>query len=86
MSDVARILGWYRGSYPGRAERFEAALLAVLATVDASPLGYPILEPPDIRAAPLRKFPQSVVYVPVHGDVEVLAIFDGRREPGSWTK
>ena len=43
------------GSYPGRAEHFETAR----AIVDVSPLGYPILEPPDIGIVPFWPKPRT---------------------------
>jgi len=52
-----------------------------LAVIERAPLAFQVLDPPDIRAVPLRKFPQSVVYLPAGDDVEVLAIFDARRKP-----
>ncbi|MFO0666856.1 MAG: type II toxin-antitoxin system RelE/ParE family toxin [Polyangiaceae bacterium] len=83
VDDLANILTWYR-DYPGRAERFERSLDETFAILESSPLAFQILDPPDIRLAPLRKFPQGVVYVVVGDDVDVLAIFDGRRKPATW--
>jgi plasmid stabilization system protein ParE len=83
-ADLASILAWYRADYPERDVRFQRALVETLASIEFSPLGFTVFDPPDIRSAPLRKFPQSVIYVPIREDVEVLAIFDGRRRPGAW--
>jgi plasmid stabilization system protein ParE len=80
--DMAKILAWY--THPGRKERFQATVLKQLAVIDASPLGFAVFKHP-VRAATLRNFPQSLLYViRKDGIVEIIAVFDGRRKPGSW--
>jgi hypothetical protein len=78
---MANILAWYG---PGRKASFQATVLKQLEVIDASPLGFAVLKGP-VRAATLRKFPQSLLYVVrKDGVVEIIAVFDGRRKPGSW--
>ncbi len=63
---------------------FKMRFAILWPAIEFSPLAFQVFDPPDIRSAPFRKFSQSVIYLPVRGDVEVLAVFDGRRDLGSW--
>ncbi len=82
--DVRIILEHYRSTYPGRAERFLAAMDRALEVVDTEPLAFAVFEPPDIRGVQLRSFPYRIVYIAIRGDAEVIAIVHGRRRPSSF--
>ena len=63
-----------------RAEEFEA--LAEL--IGDSPKGWQVELEPDIRRAPLHRFPLSIIYRDQSGGFQVLAVAHDRRRPYYW--
>ena len=82
--DVRIIIEHYRNTYPGRAERFLAAMDRALEVVEAQPLAFAVFEPPDVRGVQVRSFPYRIVYIVVREDAEVIALVHGRRRPSSF--
>jgi hypothetical protein len=77
-------MAWYRTDYPGRAERFAAALIEVLSVIEDSPLGYPSYRPnraSDVRVATIARFPFRIVYLAGVEAIEILAVADARQKP-----
>jgi plasmid stabilization system protein ParE len=74
---------WYEHERAGLGEEFLQAAEALIARVAENPLAFPLVHR-DKRRAVFRRFPYSLVYRIVAGDVFVLACFHGRRNPRSW--
>lgn len=77
---------YYERDYPGRGRRFVAAVDATLAKVEAAPERFAILYEPEIRSVKVPRFPYRVVYVVVHGDVDVVAVAHAKRRPSYWRR
>lgn len=76
----------YENDYPGRGERFVAAVDIVLREIEAHPERYPLLQEPDIRSAKVKRFPYRAVYVIVGEDVDIIAVAHAKRRPGYWRR
>ena len=74
----------YENDYPGRGDRFVAAVDAALREIAEYPGRYPLLQDPDIRSVKVKRFPYRVVYVPVGEDIDVIAVAHAKRRPGYW--
>ena len=76
----------YENDYPGRGDRFVAAVDVVLRDIAEHPERYPLLQEPDLRSAKVKKFPYRVVYVIIGEDVDVIAVAHAMRRPGYWRR
>lgn len=84
--DLAADVRYYEKQYPGRGERFIAAVESALEQVAASPERYPLLFEPDIRSAKVARFPYRVVYIALDSDIDVLTVAHAKRRPSYWRK
>jgi hypothetical protein len=78
----------YDQQHPGRGERFEAEMLAVLRRIQDSPLSFPRtagLRWPVIRRAKVARFPYSGHYYLVRREPVIVAVAHGRRRTGYWS-
>lgn len=75
---------YYNKHYPGRGDRFVAAVEKGLERIASAPLTFPLLFEPDIRSAKVERFPYRIVYILVGADVDVLAVAHARRRPAYW--
>jgi toxin ParE1/3/4 len=82
--ELAADVKYYDRHYPGRGERFVAAVERILLRVAESPLAFPLLFEPDIRSAKVERFPYRVVYIVVNTDVDILAVAHAKRRPSYW--
>jgi ParE toxin of type II toxin-antitoxin system, parDE len=73
----------YRSAMPGLDEAFRADVIAKLEQIAIHTRSSPELAP-DIRRAPLRRFPFLLVYTFADGDIIVLAGAHMRRRPRRW--
>jgi toxin ParE1/3/4 len=84
-ADIEEATEWYETRRPGLGRAFldaaEAALRAVIANPKAFALVYS-----DRRRALLRRFPYSMVYRIIEGQIVVLAFIHTRRNPRVWKK
>ena len=81
--DVDVAFADYERQLAGLGDRFLEAVRDQVTRIQASPALYGLVHP-DVRAAPIRRFPY-VVYYRVEGDnIVVLAVQHGRRSPGVW--
>lgn len=76
------------GYYESRVPRVGGALIeefkAPANLIGESPKGWQIELPPDIRRAPLHRFPLSIIYREKLDDFQVLAVAHDRRRPQYW--
>lgn len=64
----------------GYLDEFEELMGRVIAL----PQAFRVERKPDIRRAHLDRFPYTVIYREVEGNVQVLAVAHKRRRPGYW--
>ena len=74
---------WYEAQSPGLGNAFGNRVEDVLKQVAATPEMHQMIHK-DARRAVVRKFPYSVIYRLLPGQVLVIAIFHGKRNPKVW--
>lgn len=57
---------------------------ALAELIDHSPKGWQVELEPDIRKAPLQRFPLSILYREREASVQILAVAHNRRRPLYW--
>ena len=77
-------VAWYETRRAGLGARYLAEFERTLEQVQENPNRYPIDRRPDIRRAYLRRFPFTVLFRVLEGQVEVLAVAHHRRRPTYW--
>jgi toxin ParE1/3/4 len=77
---------YYNKHYPGRGDRFAAAVGRSLRAITLSPLAFTLLYEPDIRSAKVERFPYRVVFIVVGADIEVVAVAHAKRRPAYWRR
>jgi len=82
--ELAADVRYYDERYPGRGQRFAAAVEHTLALIADFPLAFPVLYEPDIRSAKVSRFPYRVVYVVVGYDVDIIAVAHAKRRTAYW--
>ena len=81
-NDIAAAIAWYEQQRKGLGEDFVAAVDEALRAIAHRPAAF-ALHPaaPDVRRAPLRRFPYVLVFQPFGEEVFVLACLHHRRNP-----
>lgn len=82
----AELLGardWYEAERVGLGAVFTAAVEAAVTAILRNPAAYPRVRG-DTRRALLRRFPYAVYFRPTAGEIVVLAVMHGRRDPRQW--
>jgi len=74
---------WYERERAGLGEEFLQAADALVDRLAESPLAFPVVHR-DRRRAVFRRFPYSLIYRVIDGDVFVLACSHGKRNPRTW--
>ncbi len=77
-------VAWYETRRAGLGTRYLAAFERVLEHLHANARRYRIVHEPDIRRAPLPRFPFSVIYRETGERIEILAVAHHRRRPAYW--
>ena len=77
-------VGYYESKVPGLGGAFIEEFEALANLVGESPKAWQVELPPDIRRAPLHRFPLSIVYRERPDDFQVLAVAHERRRPQYW--
>lgn len=83
QSELDEAMAVYKSISPRLAQAFGADVLAKLEQVDRYPISSPELAP-DLRHAPLRRFPFVLLYTLAGSDVVVLAVAHMRQKPRAW--
>jgi plasmid stabilization system protein ParE len=74
---------WYERKRPGLGVDFMTCVQETLKYVSKTPRRYPeVLQ--DVRRAPVRRFPYSVLYRVESSRVMIFAVFHGKRDPKVW--
>lgn len=83
--DLEESRDWYNGQRPGLGRDFLAEFRATLSRVRETPAAYPAIHR-DVRRAPLRRFPYSLLFRDLPEAIVVVAVFHGRRHPAGWRR
>jgi len=82
-AELAEAADWYEARGAGLGAEFLRALDATIASVQRNPLGYQLIFK-NVRRALLRRFPYSVIYSVLDGEILVIACIHGKRDPKRW--
>ena len=77
-------VGYYESKVPGLGAALIDEFEALVKLVDETPKAWQIELEPDIRRAPLHRFPLFIVYREVPAGFQVLAVAHQRRRPHYW--
>ncbi|PKM22133.1 MAG: plasmid stabilization protein [Gammaproteobacteria bacterium HGW-Gammaproteobacteria-14] len=77
-------VGYYESRVPGLGAALIKEFEALAGLIDHSPKGWQVELEPDIRRAPLQRFPLSIVYREHQASVQILAVAHNRRRPQYW--
>jgi len=77
-------VGFYESKVPGLGGAFMDEVTALARLIGESPKAWQVDLQPDIRRAPLKRFPLSLVYREKSGSLQILAISHDRRRPQYW--
>lgn len=82
--EFAEAVDWFEEKHAGLGIEFTNAVRDALASVEKSPLIYRKLYR-DVRAVSVKGFPYQIFYRLLKDDsIEVLAVFQVRRNPEAW--
>jgi len=85
LEEYLAAVAWYERDYPGRGERFSAALEQVLAAIAEGPQKFP--KRLDAYAVPVHRFPYVVFFeIKDPETLRVLAVAHAKRKPGYWSE
>lgn len=82
-ADVEDAYRWYEAQQTGLGEEFLAAADAVMKSVVANPLQFPVIHR-QTRRALFHRFPYGIYYRIVSDQIIVVACMHGRRDPRRW--
>jgi len=77
-------VGYYESEVPGLGGAFIEEFEALARLIGDSPKGWQVELEPDIRRAPLHRFPLSIVYRTTSDGFQILAVAHNRRRPQYW--
>ncbi|WAJ39320.1 hypothetical protein OU800_08850 [Pseudomonas sp. GOM7] len=77
-------VGYYESKIPGLGGALVAEFEALAKLIGESPRAWSVELEPDIRSAPLRRFPLSILYRETSEGFQVLALAHHRRRPQFW--
>ena len=77
-------VGYYESRVPGLGAAFIKEFEALAKLIDHAPKGWQVELEPDIRKAPLQRFPLSILYREREASVQILAVAHNRRRPLYW--
>ena len=83
LEEARAVQRWYADRSLLAARAFIAELDRAIELIGQNPSAWPTYVH-GTRRYLLRRFPFSVVYLELDGEVEIVAIAHGRRRPGYW--
>lgn len=83
-AELLELVGYYESKVDGLGETLIDEIEALAGLISHSPKGWQIELEPDIRRAPLQRFPLSIVYRETSASFQILAIAHNRRRPQYW--
>jgi plasmid stabilization system protein ParE len=83
LDDLNEALAYYKQRSPNAAQRFVDAVRAEEKTIlDFPEIAYPLGG--KLRVLQVTKFPYSLVYLPIEGDILIIAVAHHKRRPTYW--
>ena len=77
-------VAYYETRRSGLGSHYLAAFEQALNAVRTDTPRFRIVQEPDIRRAPLVRFPLSIIYRETSGRIEILAVAHHKRRPAYW--
>ena len=77
-------VAYYETRRSGLGSHYLAAFEQALKAVRTDTHRFRIVQEPDIRRAPLVRFPLSIIYRETSGRIEILALAHHKRRPAYW--
>lgn len=77
-------VGYYESKVPGLGNALIEEFEAMAKLIGESPEAWQVEIDPNIRRAPLQRFPLSIVYREKSASFQVLAVAHDRRRPQYW--
>ena len=85
-AELLESVGYYESKVPGLGGALIDEFEILVNLVCEAPKAWEVELEPDIRRAPLRRFPLSIVYRESVEGLQVLAIAHHRRRPQYWVE
>jgi plasmid stabilization system protein ParE len=82
-ADLAKACTWYRHIRPGLDAELAACVEQAFQRILENPKAFPTVAT-DVRRAHVRRFPYGVLFRLKESNVEIVAVFHGKRDPGTW--
>ncbi len=79
-------VGYYESRVAGLGGTFIGEFETLARLISDAPRAWQVELTPDIRKAPLQRFPLSIIYREQAGRIQILAIAHERRRPQYWLK
>lgn len=83
-AEFLELVGYYESRVPGLGDALVGEFEALVNLVCESPQAWQVEAEPDIRRAPLHRFPLSLIYREQGHIIQILAIAHERRRPQYW--
>jgi len=81
--DLGEAAGWYEQQQPGLGQQFLDEVTVSLSRISETPLAYPVVHRATRRAL-VKRFPFGIFYLVEGGEIVVVAILHGSRNPRTW--
>ncbi|HYW78369.1 MAG TPA: type II toxin-antitoxin system RelE/ParE family toxin [Thermoguttaceae bacterium] len=82
-ADLTQAYRWYEAQRPGLGGEFIECVEIVFERIRKTPEFHAVVYK-DVRQALVRRFPYVVCYVFQEGQIDVVAVFHGHRDPAVW--
>jgi len=86
QQELEKAIRWYEEQDVETAKRFADDVIRLLVLIGQMPQAFALSGHRDVRRAVLKRYPYLIYYVERLGQVEVLTIVDGRRNPSAITR
>ncbi|WP_417534751.1 hypothetical protein [Marinobacterium stanieri] len=83
-AELLESVGYYESKVSGLGGALIEEFEALARLIGQSPKGWQVQLQPDIRSAPLHRFPLSIIYREMAGEFQILAIAHHHRRPQYW--
>jgi len=83
-AEFLEAVGYYESNVPGLGPAFLQEFEALAELIADSPKAWQVERAPDVRSAPLRRFPLSIIYREKADGFQILAVAHHKRRPQYW--
>lgn len=83
-AELLESVGYYESRVPGLGDALINEFEALISLLFEQPRARPIALDPDVRIAPLQRFPLSIIYRMREETLEIIAMAHDRRRPNYW--